>query len=70
MEKVGPVMSDIGSPCGPGASLVDDGSIGSAASLTGYSIVEAADIERHGRWRQVIPTSARERATTPSTSSS
>ena len=45
MEKVGPAMSDIGSPFGPGASLVDDGSIGSAAPLTGYSIVEAADIE-------------------------
>ena len=44
MEKVGPALSDIGTPFGPGVSLVDDGSIGSAASLSGYSIVEAADL--------------------------
>lgn len=44
MERVGPALSDIGSPFGPSASVVDDGSHGSAASLTGYSIVEAADI--------------------------
>lgn len=45
MEKVGPALSDVGSPFGPGASLVDDGSSGTPASLTGYSIVEADDIE-------------------------
>jgi hypothetical protein len=44
MEKVGPALTDLGTPFGPGTSLVDDGSSGSAVSLTGYSIVEAADL--------------------------
>lgn len=44
MEKVGPALSDVGSPFGPGTSLVDDGSPGTAVSLTGYSIVEADDM--------------------------
>ncbi len=44
MEKVGPALADIGTPFGPGASVVDDGSAGTAATLTGYSIVEAADL--------------------------
>ena len=41
---VGPALSDIGSPFGPGTSQVDDGSSGTALSLTGYSIVEATDL--------------------------
>jgi hypothetical protein len=44
MGKVGPALADIGSPFGPGASLVDDGSTEATASLTGYSIVEADDL--------------------------
>lgn len=44
MEKVGPALSDVGTPFGPGTSLVDDGTSGTAVSLTGYSIVEAADM--------------------------
>ncbi len=44
MEKVGDALSDVGSPFGPGSSVVDDGSSAAAASLTGYSIVEAADL--------------------------
>ncbi|MDH3731311.1 MAG: YciI family protein [Acidimicrobiia bacterium] len=44
MEKVGGALADIGTPFGPGTSKVDDGSAGTAASLTGYSIVEAADM--------------------------
>ena len=44
MEKVGPALSDVGSPFGPGTSVVDDGSTGAAISLTGYSIVEADDL--------------------------
>ncbi len=44
MEKVGPALSDIGTPFGPGTSVVDDGSSGMALSLTGYSIVEASDM--------------------------
>jgi len=41
MAKVGGALVDIGTPFGPGSSLVDDGSKGSAAASTGYSIVEA-----------------------------
>ena len=44
MEKVGEALADIGTPFGPGTSVVDDGSSGKAASLTGYSIVEADDM--------------------------
>ncbi|MDH3306915.1 MAG: YciI family protein [Acidimicrobiia bacterium] len=44
MGKVGPALVDVGTPLGAGASVVDDGSPGSAVSLTGYSIVEAADM--------------------------
>ena len=45
MEKVGPALTDVGSPFGPSTSLVDDGTAGSALSLTGYSIVDANDLE-------------------------
>ena len=45
MGKVGSALSDIGTPFGSGSSLVDDGSTGTANSLTGYSIVEANDID-------------------------
>ena len=44
MEKVGPALTDLGTPFGTGTSVVDDGSSGSAVSLTGYSIVEATDM--------------------------
>ncbi len=44
IERVGPALSDIGTPFGPGTSLVDDGTTGTAISLTGYSIVEADDV--------------------------
>lgn len=44
MEKVGPALSDVGTPFGPSTSLVDDGTVGAAVSLSGYSIVEAADL--------------------------
>ena len=45
MEKVGPALTDIGTPFGAATSIVDDGTSGSALSLTGYSIVEAADLD-------------------------
>jgi hypothetical protein len=45
MAKVGPALVDIGSPFGPGTSVVDDGSSGVPVSLTGYSIVEAGDLQ-------------------------
>lgn len=44
MANVGSALTDVGSPFAPGASVVDDGSSGEAASLTGYSIIEAADM--------------------------
>jgi hypothetical protein len=45
MQKVGTALSDLGTPFGPATSVVDDGSEGTAASLTGYSIVEAGSID-------------------------
>ena len=45
MEKVGPALTDIGTPFGPATSIVDDGSSGTAISLTGYSIVDAEDMD-------------------------
>lgn len=45
MGKVGPALVDVGSPFGPGVSVVDDGSSGSPSALTGYSIVEADDLD-------------------------
>ena len=44
MEKVGPALADVGTPFGPGTSVVDDGSTGTPVSLSGYSIVEAVDL--------------------------
>lgn len=45
MGKVGSALVDIGSPFGPSTSLVDDGRTGSATALSGYSIVEADDLD-------------------------
>ena len=45
MGKVGAAIVDVGSPFGPGTSVVDDGSARQAAELSGYSIVEAASLE-------------------------
>lgn len=45
MEKAGPAFADPGAPFGPSTSLVDDGSRAGAASLTGYSIVEADSLD-------------------------
>jgi len=44
MAKVGDGLSDVGTPFGPGSSVIDDGSSGEAASATGYSIVTADDM--------------------------
>ena len=44
MEKVGSALADVGTPFGPGTSIVDDGTSGAAVSLTGYSIVEAGSM--------------------------
>ncbi len=44
MGKVGSALVDVGSPFGPGESVVDDGTHRAAAKLTGYSIVAADDL--------------------------
>lgn len=44
-DKLGSSLVDFGSPMGPGQSVVDDGSDGQAVDLTGYSIVEATDMD-------------------------
>jgi hypothetical protein len=45
MEKTGPSFTDVGAPFGPSTSLVDDGSHAAAVPLTGYSIVEADNLQ-------------------------
>lgn len=45
MGRVGRSMVDIGTPFGPGASVVDDGSAGTATPLSGYSIVQADSLD-------------------------
>lgn len=45
MGKVGGSLTDVGSPFGPGRSIADNGSIRDAIGLTGYSIVEADNLE-------------------------
>lgn len=44
MESVGPALTDMGNPMANGLAVVDDGSAGTVSELSGYSIVEAADI--------------------------
>jgi len=43
--KIGDKMKDGGSPFMPGASVKDDGSAGAASELTGYTVIEAADMD-------------------------
>ena len=45
MQGVGSALADVGTPFGPSSSIVDDGSAGTAVSLTGYSIVEADSMD-------------------------
>jgi hypothetical protein len=45
IQEVGPALVDVGTPFGPGFSLVDDGTSGTAIPLNGYSIVEARNAE-------------------------
>ena len=44
MEKAGAALVDAGSPFGPGGSVRDDGTEGTAGDLIGYTIVEAGDL--------------------------
>jgi len=48
MEKVGSSLVDVGTPFGPSASVVDDGTSRAAVNLSGYSIIEASDMS-HAR---------------------
>ena len=45
MQGVGSALTDLGTPLGPSSSIVDNGSAGTAASLTGYTIVEADSMD-------------------------
>jgi hypothetical protein len=45
MAEVGSSLIDIGSPFGEGISVVDNGSTAVPVSLSGYSIVEAEDLD-------------------------
>jgi hypothetical protein len=45
MQGVGSALADVGTPFGPSSSIVDDRSAGTAVSLTGYSIVEADNMD-------------------------
>ena len=45
MEKIGSSLADMGSPMGNGRSVVDDGSDGQVLELSGYSILEAENID-------------------------
>lgn len=55
MQQVGPALVDVGTPFGAGASIIDDGSDGIAAPLTGYSIVEADDLSAASRFADDHP---------------
>jgi len=45
MQGVGSALTDVGNPFGSSSSIVDDGSSGTAVPLTGYSIVEADNMD-------------------------
>ena len=43
--KLGDAIKDGGAPFAPGASVKDNGSAGTAAEMTGYTVIEAANME-------------------------
>lgn len=45
MGEIGSALKDIGSPMSNGYSLVDNGTSGKPADLSGYSIIEAENLE-------------------------
>ncbi len=45
MGKVGSALTDMGSPMTNGKAVVDNGSIGTATELNGYSILEAENMD-------------------------
>ncbi|MCA9344597.1 hypothetical protein KC946_02070 [Candidatus Saccharibacteria bacterium] len=46
MEKVGDALTDIGSPLAPGKAQVDDGKVREAIDLSGYTIIQAENIDK------------------------
>lgn len=48
IQSVGSALVDVGTPFGPAASYVDDGTTGSAVPLSGFSIVEADNLDAAG----------------------
>lgn len=48
MQKVGSAITDVGAPLANGRSYVDDGTMGSATPLSGYTIVEAENADAAG----------------------
>jgi hypothetical protein len=55
MDKLGPALLDVGSPFGSRASVRDDGIPASAGDLTGYSIVEANDLDAAKAFTDGLP---------------
>jgi hypothetical protein len=45
MQNVGPALADVGTPFGPGISIVGNGTMGTSTSLAGHSIVEADSMD-------------------------
>ncbi len=45
MGKIGKALVDMGQPMANGVAVVDDGSLGTATQLSGYSIIQAKDME-------------------------
>lgn len=45
MGKIGDAMLDMGQPMANGEAVIDDGSAGKATELSGYSIIQAQDME-------------------------
>jgi len=45
MEKIGDAMVDMGQPMANGEAIVDDGSAGKATQLSGYTIIQAENME-------------------------
>jgi len=45
MERVGSALADVGTPLAPSTSIVDDGSSGTPTALSGYSVLDADDLD-------------------------
>jgi hypothetical protein len=45
MGRVGDALTEVGAPTANGVAVVDDGTMGAATQINGYSIVEADDLD-------------------------